>query len=98
MQVSLICYVLIKKPNEINFKNNFGILENIVQTNHGCHETTLNRSLCMHILLLWNANAPNPNEFVKNLRDYEQFQNGLLKYLDNIISQNIHNCDQKNTK
>ncbi len=48
----------------------------------------------MHILLS-NANAPNPNEFVKKLRDYGQFQNGLLKYLDNIISQNILNCDQK---
>jgi hypothetical protein len=51
----------------------------------------------MHILLS-NASAPNPNEFVKKLRDYEQFQNGLLKYLDNIISQNILNCDQKNKK
>jgi len=81
-----------KKPNEINFKNNCEILENIVQTYYGCHEKTLNGSLCMHILL-WNANAPNPNELVKKLRDNEQFQNGLLKYLDNIISQNILNCD-----
>jgi hypothetical protein len=79
-----------KKPNEINLKNNCGILENIVQTYYGCHETILNGSLCMHILL-WNTNAPNSNEFVKKLRDYEKFQNGILKYLDNIVSQNILN-------
>ncbi len=86
-----------KKTNEIKLKSNCGILENIVQTYYGYHEWNLNGSLCMHILLS-NASAPNPNEFVKKLRDYEQFQNGLLKYLDNIISQNILNCDQKNKK
>ncbi len=88
--IYLLC--LNEKPNDINLNNNCGILENIVQTNYGCHETTLNCSLCMHILL-WNANASNPNELVKKMKDYEQFQNGLLKYLDNIISRNILNCD-----
>ncbi len=90
--ISLLC--VNKKPNEINLKNNCGILENIVQTYYVYHKTTLNGSLCMHVLL-WNANAPNSNEFVKKLRDYEHSQNGLLKYLDNIISQNILNCDPK---
>jgi len=54
----------------------------------------LNGSLHIHILL-WNANAPNSNELVQKLKNDEQFKIDLLKYLENIISQNILNCDPK---
>ncbi len=54
----------------------------------------MNGSLHIHILL-WNANAPNSNELVQKLKNDEQFKIDLLKYLENIISQNILNCDPK---
>jgi hypothetical protein len=31
---------------------------------------------------------------VQQLKDEKKVQNGLLKYFDNIINQNIFNCDQ----
>ncbi len=35
------------------------------------------------------------NSNVQQLKDEKKVQNGLLKYFNNIISQNIFNCDQK---
>jgi hypothetical protein len=66
MQLLLIYYVLIKKTCEIE-KINCGILGHI-QTYYGYYETTLNGSLHIHVLL-WNVNAPNPNELVQKRRN-----------------------------
>jgi len=85
--------VLIKKHVNLK-KKNCGILGHI-QTYYGCYETTLNSSLHIHILL-WNANATNSNELVQKLKNDEEFKDDLLKHLDNIISQNMLNCDPKN--
>ncbi len=35
------------------------------------------------------------NSSVQQLKDEKKVQNGLLKYIDNIINQYIFNCDKK---
>jgi hypothetical protein len=49
-----------RKTHEIE-KNNCGILGNVQIIYYDCCEVTLNCSLHIHVLL-WNENAPNPNE------------------------------------
>jgi hypothetical protein len=49
-----------RKTHEIK-NNNCGILGNVQIIYYGCCEATLNGSFHIHVLL-WNANAPNPNK------------------------------------
>jgi len=75
------------KNTFVTKNKNCGILRNI-QTYYGCVENALSGMLHIHALL-WLTNASNPNELIQLLEFDKTFEDGLLKYLDNIIVQSL---------
>jgi GH35 family endo-1,4-beta-xylanase len=68
--------------------NNFGVF-NQIKVHYGYYEIAKNCSLHIHTLL-WFNDFTNPNTFVQTLLDDESFQQNMINYLNDIITQEIN--------
>ncbi len=60
-----------------------------IKTYYGCYQTVKNGSLHIHTLL-WLNDSPYLNTLIQTLRDDENFQENMINYLNEIITQDIN--------